>query len=319
MSDDLKAVAREAAERAGVPAEMFVRQIQQESGFRPDAHNAASNATGVAQIVPRWHPDVDPRDPVASLWYAARLMAGHYARFGSWRKALAAYNWSGWLDVLPRRASRDVVDHSARHAKSCGQRAASSRTVSQRRLYRRGIRVSELRQFVARSVDVPPFRRLVLVVGEVIPEEQVRRVAARTIVTCVQNPKAVGNRTVDNLPRDPMGTLIPTVPPDNAVSLRGLLGRPDPARPQLGTVGGHGAVLIDSRPEAVYSSRRAPRVVARRRAILPAPVGIARTDGDHRIAGTAPCGILRLHQATPGVSPRSFAATRGRFAVRIIP
>ena len=86
-------IAREAAQRAGVPGDLFVRQIAQESDWNPAAHNAGSGATGIAQIVPKWHPDVDPRDPVASLWYAARLMAGHYARFGTWAKALAAYNW----------------------------------------------------------------------------------------------------------------------------------------------------------------------------------------------------------------------------------
>ena len=318
-SMDLRTYSEDRARYYGVPGPMFRKQIQTESGWDTEAFNAASGATGVAQIIPRWHPGVDATDPYASLDYAAKLMAGYYRQFGSWRNALAAYNWSGWLDVLPRRASRNVVDHSARHAKPCGQGAASSRTVSQRRLYRRGIRVSELRQFVARSVDVPPFRRLVLVVGEVIPEEQVERVAAGAVVTGVQHPKLFSNRAVDKLPCDPMGTLISTVPPDDAVPLRGSLARPDPARPQLGAVGGHGAVLVNPRPEAVYGPRRAPRVVARGRTELGGPGRVARADDQRGGAGPAARGILRVHQATPGVSSRSFAATRGRFAVRIIP
>src|SRR5262245_33155533 len=68
----LRAYAREAAGRAGLDPDLFERQIQQESGFDPDAFNDASGATGVAQLVPRFHPDVDPHDPRASLEYAAR-------------------------------------------------------------------------------------------------------------------------------------------------------------------------------------------------------------------------------------------------------
>lgn len=90
---DLRAAAHDISARNGVPPALFVKQIQQESGFNPDAHNAASGATGIAQIIPRWHPGVDATDPYASLDYAAKLMAGYYRQFGSWRNALAAYNW----------------------------------------------------------------------------------------------------------------------------------------------------------------------------------------------------------------------------------
>jgi len=90
---DLRAYARDAATRAGTDPDTFVRQIQQESGFNPDAFNSGSGATGIAQIVPRWHPGVDPTDPIASLDYAAKLMADYLKAFGDYRKALAAYNW----------------------------------------------------------------------------------------------------------------------------------------------------------------------------------------------------------------------------------
>lgn len=90
---DYRDYALGAAGRNRVPGELFERQIAQESGFNPNAYNAGSGATGIAQIVQRWHPDVDPTDPLASLDYAARLMAGYYRQTGSWRKALAAYNW----------------------------------------------------------------------------------------------------------------------------------------------------------------------------------------------------------------------------------
>jgi hypothetical protein len=98
---NLRAYAREAAIRAGCDPDVFVRQIQQESGFDPEAFNAGSGATGIAQIVRRWHRDVDPTDPIASLDYAATWMVKLHAQYGTYQRALAAYNWgpgnlSGW-------------------------------------------------------------------------------------------------------------------------------------------------------------------------------------------------------------------------------
>lgn len=89
---DLREVAHEAAVTAGIDPRIFVRQIQAESRFDPAARSGAG-AIGIAQIVPQFHPDVDPTDPVASLRYAATLMAGHLANYGGdYAMALAAYN-----------------------------------------------------------------------------------------------------------------------------------------------------------------------------------------------------------------------------------
>ena len=91
----LQDYARQAAARAGIDPDLFVRQIQQESGFNPSARSPAG-ATGVAQIVPRYHPGVDPTDPYASLDYAANLMRTHLNTYGGdYSKALAAYNGGG--------------------------------------------------------------------------------------------------------------------------------------------------------------------------------------------------------------------------------
>lgn len=92
-------VARQAAASVGIDAEIFVRQITQESGWDPVAGSSAG-ARGIAQIVPRFHPHVDPWDPVASLYYAARLMRSHLDRYGGdYALALAAYNaGSGAVD-----------------------------------------------------------------------------------------------------------------------------------------------------------------------------------------------------------------------------
>jgi hypothetical protein len=89
--DDLRAYARNAAIRQGIDPVLFVRQINAESDFNPNAVSKAG-AVGIAQIMPALHPAVDPTDPYASLDYAARLMRGYINHFGDWRRALIAYN-----------------------------------------------------------------------------------------------------------------------------------------------------------------------------------------------------------------------------------
>lgn len=87
------AVARAAAQRHDVPEDLFLRLVQQESGWNP---GAVSNkgATGLAQLMPatarRMGVDID--DPTENLDGGARYLRAMYDRFGSWRLALAAYN-----------------------------------------------------------------------------------------------------------------------------------------------------------------------------------------------------------------------------------
>lgn len=97
-NEGLREYGLESARKAGLPVELFDRQIQQESGWkhwRPDGSlvTSSSNAVGVAQIIQRWHPDVDVTDPKASLDYAAALMASAWKRRGSYKLALMDYNW----------------------------------------------------------------------------------------------------------------------------------------------------------------------------------------------------------------------------------
>jgi hypothetical protein len=114
VADDLRTYAQEAAVRHGAPPDLFVKQIQQESGFNPKAYNAASGATGIAQIIPRWHPGVDASDPYASLDYAAKWMSDLHRIYGSWAKALAAYNW-GPASVAKWDGKRETLPAETRH------------------------------------------------------------------------------------------------------------------------------------------------------------------------------------------------------------
>ncbi len=85
--------ARRAANRYRVPADLFFRLIQQESGWNPKAISPAG-AIGLTQLMPGTakYLRVNPHDPVQNLDGGARYLAEQYKRFGSWRLALAAYN-----------------------------------------------------------------------------------------------------------------------------------------------------------------------------------------------------------------------------------
>lgn len=75
-----------------LPKNLLARMAQQESDYD---NKAVSNrgAVGLMQIIPRFHPSVDPTNSEASIFYAAEYMRNLYNRFGSWKLALAAYNW----------------------------------------------------------------------------------------------------------------------------------------------------------------------------------------------------------------------------------
>jgi len=91
----LVAYARRVAQQNGLDPNIFVAQIQAESGFNPDAHND-SGADGIAQLMKQYYPNVDTRDPYASLDAAAQTMGANLKKYdGDYAKALAAYNAGG--------------------------------------------------------------------------------------------------------------------------------------------------------------------------------------------------------------------------------
>lgn len=86
-------VAKTVARKHGVPEDLFLRLVQQESGWNS---GAVSNkgATGLAQLMPGTadHLGVDINDPSQNLEGGARYLRMMYDRFGAWDLALAAYN-----------------------------------------------------------------------------------------------------------------------------------------------------------------------------------------------------------------------------------
>ncbi len=116
-------LAWENAVQAGISPDTFIRQINQESGFHPNARSAAG-AEGIAQFMPATAArlGIDPWNPVDALRAAAHLMASLIQQYqGDSAKALAAYNagsgaveacvrlqQASWLSCMPRETQQYV-------------------------------------------------------------------------------------------------------------------------------------------------------------------------------------------------------------------
>jgi Soluble lytic murein transglycosylase and related regulatory proteins (some contain LysM/invasin domains) len=85
--------ARAAARKHGVPEDLFLRLVQQESGWKPHAVSH-KGAYGLAQLMPDTAAllGVDPKDPIQNLEGGARYLRLQFDTFRDWRLALAAYN-----------------------------------------------------------------------------------------------------------------------------------------------------------------------------------------------------------------------------------
>jgi soluble lytic murein transglycosylase-like protein len=88
-----------AEERYGLPHNMLARLLYQESRFRPEVISgrvrSPAGAVGIAQFMPATAAEygIDPTDPWSSIDAAGLYLSRLYARFGTWKEALAAYNW----------------------------------------------------------------------------------------------------------------------------------------------------------------------------------------------------------------------------------
>lgn len=86
-------LARTVARQNGVPEDLFLRLVQQESNWNPRA-KSHKGALGLAQLMPQTARSlgVNPHDPAENLRGGAKYLAQQFRTFGSWRLALAAYN-----------------------------------------------------------------------------------------------------------------------------------------------------------------------------------------------------------------------------------
>ena len=104
-----------AARRHGIPEDLFLRLVRQESGFNPKALSN-KGAIGLAQLMPGTakYLRVNPHDPKQNLEGGARYLREQFNTFRSWRLALAAYNAGpGAVEkyggVPPFKETRDYV------------------------------------------------------------------------------------------------------------------------------------------------------------------------------------------------------------------
>lgn len=93
-SEQLKEIARQKARDFGVDENIFLRLVNAESGWDPRVTSSAG-AAGLVQLMPETAKGLgvtNPYDPVQSLTGGARYLSQQLKRFGSYDKALAAYN-----------------------------------------------------------------------------------------------------------------------------------------------------------------------------------------------------------------------------------
>jgi len=90
---DYRAIATQIAQQEGVPVDLFMRMIGQESAWRPGAVSP-KGASGLAQLMPGTARElgVDPNDPIQNMTGGARYLRQQLDTFGRPDLALAAYN-----------------------------------------------------------------------------------------------------------------------------------------------------------------------------------------------------------------------------------
>lgn len=82
-----------------IPPTMLERLLYQECRYRQDIITgrlrSSAGALGIAQFMPATAAElgIDPLNPAQAIPAAARYLRSLYLRFGTWREALAAYNW----------------------------------------------------------------------------------------------------------------------------------------------------------------------------------------------------------------------------------
>lgn len=127
---DIKDYARPKVLAAGLDWPTIERQGEQESHWRQwdsqgNVLTSPSGSKGIGQLNSKFYPPSDWADPYTNVSKFIEIMAGYLARFGSYRKALAAYNWGpgnvgGYTEadgtiVPPWNGRRETISDQGRH------------------------------------------------------------------------------------------------------------------------------------------------------------------------------------------------------------
>jgi soluble lytic murein transglycosylase-like protein len=82
-----------------LPTNILYGIAEAESGFRPEVINceivSSKGAKGLMQILPKFHPDAKPCDPVHSIYYAARYLfwIKDTLNTNNWAMIIGSYHW----------------------------------------------------------------------------------------------------------------------------------------------------------------------------------------------------------------------------------
>lgn len=117
----LQALATQDAQQYGIPTNLFLAQIQGESGFNPNPGTSSAGAVGIAQFLPSTAASlgIDPNDPVQALQGAARYDAQLYQQTGSYSAALTSYT-GGLTASRPGNSSYAAAFQDAQAADAAG-------------------------------------------------------------------------------------------------------------------------------------------------------------------------------------------------------
>jgi hypothetical protein len=142
---ELRALAAQMAERYGLDPEVFVRQIQQESSFNPQARNRRTGATGLGQVMAATAQDPgfgvtplrDRLDPVENLRFSAEYMAAMLRKYdGDYPRRLrpTTQDRGSWTALAAsRRMKRRRITWRRSWVGSCGLSQGPMTSVSRPR------------------------------------------------------------------------------------------------------------------------------------------------------------------------------------------
>lgn len=110
VPNEYRATVLASALKWGVPPSLLAAQINQESGFNPNALSP-DGAIGIAQFLASTAKamGINPRKPHEAIDGMAHLMSNYYKKYGSWDKALIAYHGGPGAVDNPGPNSRDYV------------------------------------------------------------------------------------------------------------------------------------------------------------------------------------------------------------------
>lgn len=127
---DAKDYARPKVEAGGLDWPTYEKQIQTESGWRQWSSpgvvlSSPTGSMGLGQLNSKFYPASDWADPYTNISKSIEIMSGYLKKFGSYRKALAAYNWGpgnvgGYTKadgtvVPPWDGRRETISDQGRH------------------------------------------------------------------------------------------------------------------------------------------------------------------------------------------------------------